>query len=107
MQSERKLIIQYALKYEVEDINTYSGYKGDLIVKITTKDIKTAAEIQKFARTLNILEVVIKQNMNLVMYEVYCVTEDKNVYHLKTEEIFNEVHSDHAVKDPWGGKRDK
>ncbi len=107
MQGERKKIIRFALDYDIEDVNTYAGYKGDLIVKISTKDIKVAGNILEFARSLNILDVVVKQNMDLIMYEIYCVTEDKNVYHLKTEEIFNEVHSDHARKDPWDGKRIK
>lgn len=101
MQSERKKIIQYALDFEIDDINTYSGYKGDLIVKITTKDMKTVVAIHRFANSLDIKEVVVKQNPHLLEFEIFCVTPDKEVYHLKTEEIVDEIHTKHPVKDVW------
>ncbi|MDD2267168.1 hypothetical protein [Sulfuricurvum sp.] len=100
MQAERKQIIRYALDYDIQDINTYSGYKGDLIVKIATKDMKAVVAIRKFAMDLSIKEVVVKQNAHLEQFEVFCVTPDKDVYHLKTEEIIDEIHSEHPV-DPW------
>jgi hypothetical protein len=100
MQAERKKIIQYALDYDIEDINTYSGYKGDLIVKLTTKDMKAVVAIRKFAMDLSIKEVVVKQNQHLLKFEIFCVTPDKEVYHLKTEEVMNEIHNEHP-KDPW------
>lgn len=105
MQSERKKIIRYALDYEIEDINTYSGYKGDLIAKIVTKDLKAAVELQRYARSLNILDVVVKHNPNLEIYEIYCVTKDSHVYHLKQEDIMEEVHSHHPKKDIWNGSK--
>lgn len=107
MQAERKKIIQYALDFEIDDINTYSGYKGDLVVKITTKDMHVVVAIRKFAMDLNIKEVVIKQNPHLLEYEIYCVTPDAEVYHLKTEDVMEEIHTQHPVKDPWEGKREK
>lgn len=105
MQAERKKIIRYALDYEIEDINTYSGYKGDLIAKIVTKDLKAAVELQRYARSLNILDVVVKHNPNLAIYEIYCVTKDSHVYHLKEENIMEEVHSHHPKKDIWNGSK--
>jgi hypothetical protein len=107
MQTERKKIIQYALDFEIDDINTYSGYKGDLIVKITTKDIHAVVAMRKFAMDLNIKEVVVKHNPHLLEYEIYCVTPDTEVYHLKTEDVMEEIHTQHPVKDPWEGKREK
>lgn len=106
MQAERKKIIQYALEYEINDVNTYSGYKGDLIVKITTKDKNTALALRDFAISLSVKEVVIKQNLDLNRFEVFCVTPDKDVYHIKEEEnILNEVHSEHPFKDVWNGSK--
>src|SRR3990167_3780384 len=86
MQSERKLIIRFALDFDIKEINTYAGYKGDLIVKITTTDMKAVTEIRRYANSLNIKEVVVKQNPHLLEFEVFCVTPDKEVYHLKEED---------------------
>lgn len=99
MQIERKKIIQFALNYDIDDINTYAGYKGDLILKIVSKDIDTIAEIQKFANTLGILDVVVKHNPHLLIYEVFCVTKDKDTYEIKQEAL---KHQEHPKHDVWG-----
>jgi hypothetical protein len=54
---------------------------------------------------LNILDVVVKHNPNLEIYEIYCVTKDSHVYHLKQEDIMEEVHSHHPKKDIWNGSK--
>jgi hypothetical protein len=102
MQIERKKIILFALNYDVDDINTYAGYKGDLVLKIVSKDVDAIAEIQKFANTLNILEVVIKHNPHLLVYEIFCVTKDKDVYEIKKETL---SQHDHSKDDVWGNVR--
>ncbi len=98
MQAERKKIIQFALNYDIEEINTYAGYKGDLILKIVSKDIEAIAEIQKYANSLDILDVVVKNNPNLMIYEIFCVTQDKEVYRLKDPKF---DHEKHPKKDAW------
>lgn len=106
MQTERKQIIRYALDFEIENINTYAGYKGDLIVKITTKDMHAVTAIRRFAHDLNLKEVVVKQNHHLLEFEIFCVTPDKEVYHLKEEEeIVDAIHTKHPVKDIWNGSK--
>lgn len=106
MQIERKLIIRFALDFSIKDINTYAGYKGDLIVKITTCDMKAVTAIRKYAYTLNIKEVVVKQNPHLLEFEIFCVTPDKEVYHLKEEdETVEAIHIKHPVKDIWNGSK--
>lgn len=105
MQEERKKIIRYALNFNILDVATYSGYKGDLIVKITTKERDSAIAIRKFALDLDIKEVVIKQNMDMRSFEIFCVTPDVEVYHLKTDDLLEEVHSEHPVKDVWNGSK--
>ena len=107
MQAERKQIIRYALDTEIENINTYSGYKGDLIVKITTKDMHSVVAIRKFAMDLNIKEVVVKQNPHLLEFEIFCITPDKEVYKLKTDDLLEEVHSKHPSNDAWGETKSK
>jgi 5-formaminoimidazole-4-carboxamide-1-beta-D-ribofuranosyl 5'-monophosphate synthetase len=105
MQAERKKLIRYALDFDIENINTFAGYRGDLIVKITTKDIHTVAEIQKFANSLDLKEIAIKENSSVKVYEIFCVTPDAEVYHTKTEEVLNDIHAEHPVKDIWNGSK--
>lgn len=101
MTAERKKIIQYALGLDINDVHTYAGYKGDLIVKITSKDKETALIIRKFAISLDVEEVVVKINPATQEYEVYCITADENVYHLKEDdEHENRDHKDY-VEDSW------
>lgn len=101
MQEERKQIIRYSLDFNIIDVHTYSGYKGDLIVRITTKEKEAVIAIRKYALSLGIKEVVIKQNQHFMQYEIYCVTEDVGVYHIKIEDLEKNVHSHHAPKDVW------
>ena len=93
MQAERNKIIRYALDFYIEDINTYSGYKGDLIVKITTKDKGAVIAIRKYALSLGVEEIVIKHNPNLVLYEIYCVTVSTDIYHIKIEELMRDSNN--------------
>lgn len=102
MQEERKRIIRYALDFNIVDIHTYSGYKGDLILRITTKDRDTAVSIQQFALSLGLKEVVIKQNHDIKLYEIYCVSLDEALYNIKVEELLDKSHAKHPTKDIWG-----
>lgn len=92
MQGERNKIIRYALDFYIEDVNTYAGYKGDLIVKITTKDKDAVIAIRKYALSLGVKDIVVKHNPNLIVYEVYCVTEDESVYHVKIEDLMDDTN---------------
>ncbi|HEX5710739.1 MAG TPA: hypothetical protein VFX68_05275 [Sulfuricurvum sp.] len=105
VKEERKKIIRFALDYNIQQISTYSGYKGDLIVKIVTKDKDALSAIRSFALSLGIKEVVIKQNMNMNNYEIFCITHDEDVYMLKTVDILDKVHSNHEIEDLWDGKK--
>jgi len=83
VQEIQKQIIRFALDLQIDSINTYSGYKGDLIVKILTRNKSDVLEIRKHALFLEIKEVVIKEKLDTAQYEIYCVTEDDGVYHLR------------------------
>lgn len=83
MQEERKKIIRYALDYNITDIHTYAGYKGDLVVRITVKDKDAMLAIRKYALSVETKEVVIKENKDVVQYEIYCITQDEGAYHIK------------------------
>lgn len=101
MQEERKKIVRFSLDYSIVDIHTYSGYKGDLIVRITTKEKEAVIAIRRYALSLGIKEVVIKENKDLQQYEIYCITEDEGAYHIKAEKLLDEIHAKHTVKDAW------
>ncbi len=100
MHEERKKILRYALEQDISDVHTYSGYKGDLIVKITTKDATAVQQIRKFALSLDVKDVVVKQNPYIVEFEIYCITPDDNVYELKVDDDDSEKHR-HYVEDNW------
>lgn len=105
MKEERKKIIRFALDFDIQDVHTYSGYKGDLIVKITTKQRDALSAIRSFALSLGIKEVTIKQNVDMHNYEIYCVTADEHVYGLKNIDITHEIHAEHPIHDPWDKKK--
>jgi len=107
MQEERKKIIRFALDYSIVDVHSYAGYKGDLVVRITVKDKDAVIAIRRFALDLGIKEVVIKENKNLSQYELYCVTEDEGAYHIKVQDILDDMHSAHFVKEGWNSQEEK
>ncbi|MDD2357111.1 MAG: hypothetical protein PHX13_04300 [Thiovulaceae bacterium] len=99
LQLARKQIIRFALDFEIGEIHTYSGYKGDLIVKVTTKDKNAVIAIRKYALSLGIEEVSIKQNPAFFEFEIYCITVDADVYHLKFDD--DNLDHKHYVEDNW------
>lgn len=101
MQEERRKIIRFALDYNIVDIHSYQGYKGDLVVRITVKDKDAVLAMRRYALDLGIKEVVIKENKDLSQYELYFITEDEGAYHIKAEDLLHEIHTKHVVKDPW------
>jgi hypothetical protein len=83
MQEIQKNIIRFVLDYDISNINTYAGYKGDLIVKVTTKNREDVVDIRKHALSLGIKEVVIKEKLDTKQYEIFCITVDDDVYTLR------------------------
>lgn len=83
IQETQKMIIRFSLDFEIDSVNTYSGYKGDLIIKIITRNKNDVLEIRKYALSLEIKEVVIKERLDTAQYEVYCIMEDDGVYRLR------------------------
>lgn len=100
MQEERKKIIRFALDFNIIDIHSYPGYKGDLVVRITVKDKEAVIAIRRYALELGIKEVVIKENKDVLQYEVYCITEDLGAYHIKDNDVLDDIHSTH-ITDLW------
>lgn len=84
MHQTRKDIIRFALDYDILNVSTYHGYRGDLLVKITVmgNDLDTVLAIKEKAMEME-MEVVIKDNKELKIFEVYCIVADEEVYDLK------------------------
>ena len=81
MNDERKEIIRQALEFDIIDIRTYTGYKGDLLVEITTIEPDVIRSLKKIAETLG-LETVIQKDI-VMIYKIFCITPSSNTYDLK------------------------
>ena len=81
MSDERKEIIRQALEFDIIDIRTYTGYKGDLMVEITTMEEDVAQSLKKSAETLG-LETVLQRDI-ISLKKLFCITPSNNTYDLK------------------------
>ena len=81
MDDDRKEIIKQALGLDIIDIRTYSGYKGDLLVEITTMDPSVIASIKHIASTLS-METVMHEDL-LSIFKIYCISASHEGYDLK------------------------
>ncbi len=83
MAQERKDVIKYALGLNIRDIRTYAGFKGDLLVEITSNDKEVIDKIKAWAENLD-MKTVLKENPMIQLYEIFCITPD-DVYELNLE----------------------
>jgi len=81
LSKERKEIIRLALDLDIKDIRTYAGYRGDLLVEITSSELEVLKRIQEWAKDLD-MQTVIKENPMSMIHELFCITEDEDVYPL-------------------------
>lgn len=81
MCDERKEIIRRSLEFDIIDIRSYSGYKGDLLVEITTMDPTVSKSIENIAKILG-METVTKQDI-LSVFQVFCISPSTEGYDLK------------------------
>ena len=82
LQTIQRKVIHFAIDLNIDSVNTYPGYKGDLIIKMLTKSRPDVLEIRKYSQTCGVKEVVIKERLDTAQYEVYCVTADDGMYEL-------------------------
>lgn len=81
MSSARKEIIAQALRFDIRDVRSYAGYKGDLLVQITASDLLVLKALQKQAELLQ-MQTVIHERTDILVHELYCIVPD-DVYRLK------------------------
>ena len=81
MSEQRKKMIKHALEYDIIDVRSYRGYKGDLLIEITTMDEDAVKALKKIAEIVG-FEVEVHHNV-LSIYEIYCICPSESVYELK------------------------
>ena len=81
MSDQRKEIIRQALKFNIVDIRSYTGYKGDLLVEITTMEPDVITSLKKAAEALE-FETVIQKDI-ISLYKIFCISPTSNIYDLK------------------------
>jgi hypothetical protein len=83
MSDSRKSMIRYALdQHPIRDIRTYSGYKGDLLIEITTSKADLLPLLKTYADKLG-MRTAVKENRNVGIYELYCIAPDEDIYQIK------------------------
>ena len=82
MSDVRKQMIRFALDFPIRDIRTYSGYKGDLLVEITTGDDEILPKLKAQAEKLG-METVVKERYDTRIHEIYCIIPDEDIYGIK------------------------
>ncbi len=80
MDEKRKELIIKAITFDIIDVRSYVGYRGDLLVEFTTNNIDTATALKKVAELMG-FEVVIRLDP-LMIYQVFCISENKQIYDL-------------------------
>ena len=80
MSPARKEIIVRALNCEIMDIRSYTGYKGDLIIEITSLDPRVIQTLDSTANTLGFESNITTDT--LLVHKLYCISPSENTYDL-------------------------
>ena len=83
MSDERKAYIRKILEYDIIDIRTYVGYKGDLIIQVTTMDPVTVHALKDLALEMGFETAATKDLLSV--FKVYVIAPADNTYALKEE----------------------
>jgi hypothetical protein len=83
MDDNRKELIRRGLEFDIIDVRSYVGYRGDLLVEFTTLDLNAMQSLKKTAEDME-MEVVVRQNP-LMIYQVYCITPTDDILELKED----------------------
>ena len=83
MDDDRKKIIRTALELDIIDIRSYRGYKGDMLIEVTTMSPDVVRTIKVAAEVLN-FEIVIQKDI-IALYKIFCISPSDNIYELKDD----------------------
>lgn len=82
MDENRREMIRRAIEFDIIDVRSYAGYKGDMLVEFTTLEAETVKSLKKIAEELG-LEVAVRRDP-LMIYQVYCISPGNDeIYDLK------------------------
>ena len=81
MSPARKEIIGRALTLEIMDIRSYTGYKGDLIIEVTSLDPNVIQILNHRAVALGFDSNVTTDS--LLVHKLYCISPSEDAYDLK------------------------
>ena len=81
MDDQRKEIIRRSLGLDIIDIRSYTGYKGDLLVEITTMDPTVVKALEEIAKSLG-METVTQKDV-LSVFKFFSITPSEEGYDLK------------------------
>ena len=81
MDEKRREMIRKALEFDIVDVRSYVGYRGDMLVEFTTLMEDTVMSLKKAAEALE-MEVAVRRDP-LLVYQVYCITPADDIYELK------------------------
>lgn len=83
MNDVRRDIIRFALEqHPIRDIRTYAGYRGDLLVEITTPDPDLIPRLKEYAESLG-METTVKMKFDVSIHEIYCITPNEDIYEIR------------------------
>ena len=81
----RKSMIRFAMEqHPIRDIRTYAGYKGDLLLEITTPDYNLLPVLKAHAESLG-MQTVVKERHDIRVHEIYCITPNEDIYGIKLD----------------------
>ncbi|AKF25773.1 hypothetical protein YH65_10530 [Sulfurovum lithotrophicum] len=83
MDEDRKEMIRRALDFDIMDVRTYRGYKGDLLLEIITMHPEEIESLKKIAEKLG-FETVTKKDI-IDEYKLFCISPATDIYELKTD----------------------
>lgn len=81
MDDDRKEIIRQALKFDIIDIRTYLGYKGDSLLEVITMHPDVIQTLKKTAEDMGFDTVVQKDTID--EYKLFCIKPATDIYDLK------------------------
>ena len=83
MSDKRKSYIKKALEYDIIDIRTYVGYKGDLIIQVTTMDPLAVHALKDLAMEMGFETAATKDVLSV--FKVYAIMPTDDTYTLKED----------------------
>lgn len=85
--SELKNIIKYAIELDIDYIETFQGYEGDSVLKITTKSESVLKNLENYIKNLGFIfkSEFDKSGRHTGSFVIYVGFEDDSIFKLKRD----------------------